>query len=456
MVFLVIYLLIQLLIGYWISLRIESDQDYFLAGRSLGLKVASLSIFATWFGAETCMGSSGSIFENGLSGGRADPFGYTICLMLMAFFLAAPLRKLNLVTLGDLFRLRFTPGLEKLAVLILIPSTLIWASAQVRALAQIVTVITPLDFESACILATAFVVIYTSMGGLLGDVVHDVIQGSILILGLALILYYAADHTGGLYQALVNVPNERWSFMQPGESWLQRLDSWAIPILGSLVAQELISRVLACKSPSISRRASFLAAGIYFLIGLIPVLIGLIGPQLPFEVAHKDQFLPTIAQNLFPTTLFIIFMGALIAAILSTVDSTLLTISAFTTHNLLSHRFYYSLPEKRKLFISRLVVVVSGVVAYILASGASGIYDLVILASSFGTAGVLVITLVAVWKPSWAYQIPAWSCLIFGMFAYPVAEALELQAPFLLSILVAVLAYFIPLLGQRTLVTRRL
>lgn len=451
-VFLVVYLLIQLFIGYWISLRIESDKDYYLAGRSLGLKVASLSIFATWFGAETCMGSAGAIFENGLSGGRADPFGYSICLFLMALLLAAPLRKLNLVTLGDLFRLRFSPGLEKLAVLILIPSTIIWAAAQVRALGQIVTVITPFSFEQACLLAALFVIFYTSMGGLLGDVVHDVIQGSILILGLMLILYYSLDYIGGVGEAFSKISKERLSFVQPGEGWLERIDSWAVPILGSLVAQELISRVLACKSPSVSRRASLVGGGIYLLIGLIPVIIGLIGPQLPFEVAHKDQFLPTLAQNLFSPALFVIFMGALMSAILSTVDSTLLTISAFTTHNLMSKR-YYDLSERKKLLASRLVVVVAGVIAYVLANEAGGIYDLVILASSFGTAGVLVVTLVAVWKPSWAYQIPGWSCLVCGMAAFPLANHFELRAPFLFSILVAILAYFIPLIAGRVVRT---
>lgn len=444
-VFLSLYLLAQLLIGYWISLKIESDQDYYLAGRSLGFKVASLSIFATWFGAETCMGSAGSIFEYGLSGGRADPFGYSLCLFLMALLLAAPLRKLKLVTLGDLFRLRLTPGIEKLAVLILIPSTIIWAAAQVRALGQIVTVITPLSFEAACILAALFVIAYTSMGGLLGDVVHDVIQGGILILGLLLILYFSLDYIGDLQTAWRNIPSERLSFIRPGEGLLERLDAWAIPILGSLVAQELISRVLACRSPEVSRRASFSAGILYLCVGLIPVVIGVLGSQLPFEVAHKDQFLPTIAQNLLPPALFVIFMGALIAAILSTVDSTLLTISAFTTHNLMSDR-YYRLSEKRKLFVSRSVVVLVGVVAYVLAHEADGIYDLVILASSFGTAGVLVVTLVATWKPSWALPIPAWSCLLVGMVSYPLAEQLDMKAPFLLSIAIAIMAYAFPLL----------
>ncbi len=442
--FIVIYLCAQLLVAFWISRRIESDQDYFLAGRRLGLGVATLSIFATWFGAETSMGSAGSIFEVGLSGGRADPFGYSICLFLMALLLAAPLRKLKLVTLGDLFRLRFTPGIEKLAVLVLIPSTVIWASAQVRALGQIVTVISPLSFDQACLFAAIFVVAYTSMGGLLGDVVNDVIQGTILILGMVIIFYYVTQEVGGLAAGFSKVDPSRWSFIRPGETWLQRMDAWAIPILGSLVAQELISKVLACRTPSISRKASFLAGGVYLLIGLVPVTIGILGPQLPIELAHKDQFLPTVAENLLPSAMFVIFMGALIAAILSTVDSTLLTVSAFVTHNLISEH-YSKLSEKRKLFVSRSVVVLTGAVAYVLAYEASGIYDLVILASSFGTAGVLVLTLVGIWRPQWASVRPAWFCLVFGIITFPFADFLEFPAPFLLSIGAAVLAYFLPL-----------
>ncbi|MAV90216.1 MAG: sodium:solute symporter [Bdellovibrionaceae bacterium] len=362
--------------------------------------------------------------------------------------MASQLRKLNLVTLGDLFRLRLSKGLEKMVVLILIPSTIIWSAAQVRALGQIVTVITPLTFETACVFAAIFVILYTSMGGLLGDVVHDVIQGAILIVGLMMLLIFSINYIGDFQTALAQIPAERWSFVRPGETWLQKMDAWAVPILGSLVAQELISRVLACKTPEISRKASIWAAFLYMGIGLIPAFIALIGNQLPFEVAHKDQFLPTLAQNLFPPALFVVFMGALIAAILSTVDSTLLTISAFTTHNLMGDR-YYNLSEKKKLFVSRSVVVATGLVAYFLAHESTGIYDLVILASSFGTSGVLVVTLISVWKPEWAQRVPAWVCLLCGMVAYPLANRMEVQGPFLTSIFVAVVAYAAPFVVKK-------
>lgn len=77
------YVLLQLLIGFWISRKIKTEDDYLLAGRSLGYVLATFSIFATWFGAESCIGTAGAAYSSGLSGVRADPFGYGICLILM-------------------------------------------------------------------------------------------------------------------------------------------------------------------------------------------------------------------------------------------------------------------------------------------------------------------------------------------------------------------------------------
>jgi Na+/proline symporter len=97
------YLVLQIGISYVVSRFIRSQADYLLAGRSLGVFLATFSIFATWFGAETVMGSSGAIAANGLSGSRADPFGYTICLLLMGFLIVKILRDRNYITIGDFF-----------------------------------------------------------------------------------------------------------------------------------------------------------------------------------------------------------------------------------------------------------------------------------------------------------------------------------------------------------------
>ena len=65
------YVAVQLGIGVWVSRRIRSEDDYLVAGRSLGYPLAIFTIFATWFGAETCIGAAGLVYEEGLA---ADAF----------------------------------------------------------------------------------------------------------------------------------------------------------------------------------------------------------------------------------------------------------------------------------------------------------------------------------------------------------------------------------------------
>jgi len=436
-VFIIAYLFFQLGLGYWVSRYVSNESDYFLAGRKLGVFFASISMFATWFGAETCMGSSGAIFSEGLGGSRADPFGYTICLLLFGLLIAGQLRAMKLTTLGDFYGVRYSRMVEKVAVLIMIPTSLMWAAAQVRAFGQILSVVSPLDPVWGVTIAAIFVIAYTFMGGLMGDVATDVVQGGVLVVGLFILLVACIATLGGWWPALSSIDAQQLSFVKSGESLWQRLDTWMVPILGSLVAQEMISRTLATKSPDVSRRSSYVAAVLYLAVGMMPVLIGLLGPHILGGLDHSDQFLPTIAGKLLSPALYVLFMGALISAILSTVDSTMLTISAFVTHNLMG-KVYLAQSEKRKLFTSRMMVVVAGVVSYIMALSADGIYGLVQESSAFGSAGVVIVTLMGIWWRDRGDEFTAAVTLGLGVLCTVLFKyIMPVDAPFIFALLIS-------------------
>ena len=243
----------QLLVGAWVSRRIRTEADYLIAGRRLGYGLGIFTLFATWFGAETCIGAAGRIYESGISGGSADPFGYALCIFLMGAVFAIPLWRLKLTTFADLFRLRYSASVERFAVVLMVPTSLLWAAAQIRAFGQIVSSTGVIDTQWAVAFAAFAVIAYTTFGGLMGDVVTDFIQGIFLIAGLAVLLIAAVGHVGGVGPALEAIDPSRLSFLSTEETFWQQLDSWLVPVLGSLVAQELVSRVLA--SRSISRLA---------------------------------------------------------------------------------------------------------------------------------------------------------------------------------------------------------
>ena len=385
------YLVLQFVIAWMASRTIKVEDDYFVAGRRLGVFAVAMSVFATWFGAESVMGASGAIASQGLAGGRADPFGYTICLIGMAMLLAFKLREAGVLTFVDFFKQRFGPVSEKIAAVLTIPTSVIWASAQLLAMGEIVATVSGLPTGAGLLIGAAIIIGYTTIGGLLGDVITDIVQGGVLIAGLVLLMIVVVMSGDFDFAKITPDQLSLSGFDEEGnpESLIATLDTWMIPILGSLVAQEAISRFLGATSPSVARRGCFIAAGLYLVVGSIPAMLGLLGAANGFQAESQDAYLPELAQAYLDPVLYVVLMGALVSAILSTVDTTLLAISAIATRNHIEP-FAPGIPEKGKVALGRVMTAFSGVVALGVAASGDTIKGLVEVASSFGSAGIVV------------------------------------------------------------------
>lgn len=388
----IVWLLLQLAIAMLAARVVRDERDFLVAGRNLGLPLVTLSLFATWFGTETVMGSTAMVAQEGLAGARADPFGYAITLLAMGLLLAWHFRARGYLTLGDFLADRFGRTTEWLGSLIIIPSVVTWAGAQLLAFGAILHVMTGLEITTAIALATLVVVIYTSLGGLLGDVWTDTIQGAVVILGILALFGAAVGSAGGPAELLAAIDPDRLTLVPAGESGWARLELWMIPILGSLVSQVALGRILAARTPAIARNACFCAFAIYLTIGTLPVLVALAAPGLGFAGGTDDSFLPRLAEALLPHWLYLIFMGAMVSAILSTVDSSLLTVSALVSRNVIVPALGEISPVNR-LRLQRFVVVIAGLLAWAVAIEGERILALVIFADSIGTAGLVVLVL---------------------------------------------------------------
>ncbi|MBU6373797.1 MAG: sodium:solute symporter [Alphaproteobacteria bacterium] len=459
------YILLQIGIGVWFGRNVRTDEDYFLAGRRLGLWPIALSVFATWFGAETLVGSTAAIASEGLSGARAEPFGYALCLLAMAFLVAGQFRARGYVTLADFFRDRFDPHTERVAALVTVVVSVIWAAAQLLALASILHVALGWPQSVTLIVATLVVIVYTSFSGLMGDVVTDMVQSVVLIGGVLLVFTALAQNAGGIEPMLARIEPAQLAFVGPGESWLARIDAWAIPVLGSLITQEAISRFLAAKSPKLARHATLAAAALYLGLGSIPVLIGLSGAHLPGAADAGDAFLPRLAAEVLPPVLFLVFSAALLSAILSTVDSNLLSVSSMLTVNVMGD-LHARASERLKLQIARATTIGAGLVALAIALSGQTIYELIALTSVFGQAGILVAVMFGMFSRFGGRRAAAaalWTCIVVNLatlVAWPIAaemgagatfgdavvllaagEAVSIDGAFLISTVTSIAAY---------------
>ena len=444
------YMIVQLAIGVWASRRIASEEDYLVAGRRLGYPLMTFSIFATWFGAETIVGSAGTVYSDGVSLGSAEPFGYGLCLIVMGLVFAIPLHRRKLTTLADLYRQRYSVTVERVAAVLLIPGSLLWAAAQVRAFGSVLTTTTSaLELETAIVIATGVTLLYTTFGGLLSDAITDLLQGVLLIVGLVIVAGGVVSQLGGIGSAAdVIASSGRVRLTSVGDGTVfDAIEAWAIPVFGSLVTTEVVGRIVAARTPQVAQRSALVAGALYISIGIIPVLLGLVGPSIVAGLEDAEQIVPALAMQSLPTLGYALFAGGLISAILSTVDSTLLVSAGVMSHNLIIPVFKVR-DERQKIRLARWGVIAFGVIAYLLARRAEGVFELVEQASAFGSAGVIVTITFGLFTRLGG-PVTAMATLASGALTYLVATYAGFAYPFVLSLVVALGTYLVGAVVER-------
>lgn len=434
------YVLVQFAIGTWVSRRMASEADYILAGRRLGVGLITFSVFATYFGAEAIVASGGAVYEKGLTGALVDPVGYAVAIILVGVFFARALWSRGLTTFADLFRHRYSAGVEQLVVVVLVPGSVIWAAAQVRAFGQIMSANSGLGLVAAITLAAFLVAAYSVVGGLLADAVTDVIQGLAVVFGLILLGAVVAIHVGGIPAGLARLEPEQLQLFRADAGLPDMLEQLAVPIGGTIVAVELISRFLGARTAEVARLGTVLGGAMYLVIGLIPVFLGLMAPHVTGTVPDSEQVVPRLGEVFLPGVLYVAFVGAIISAILSAVHAALHAPASQISHNIVL-RLIPGMTDRGKLWSVRFTVMALSIVAYLLSVTSQRIHDLVETASAFGSAGVFVTALFALFT-RFGGSASAYASVAAGMLVWAAGKyAVGLATPYLFGLLAATIAY---------------
>jgi SSS family transporter len=399
--FVVLYLLVSIGIGLFAATRVHSAKDFAVAGRHLPLPVVTATVFATWFGAEAVFGVSATFVKDGLRGVVADPFGSSLCLIIAGFFFANKLYKLNILTLGDYFRLRYNRPVEVLTTLCIVASYLGWVSAQIKALGLVFNVVTNdgISQTAGMILGAAIVLTYTTFGGMLSVAILDFVQMSVIIGGMLFIAYIVSGLTGGVETVVQHAANAgKLDFFPPPDpwQWLSFLGAWLTMMLGSIPQQDVFQRITSAKSKNIALWGSILGASIYFCFTFVPMFIAysatLIDPALFNGLLETDsqRVLPTLVLQHTPVFAQAIFFGAVLSAIMSCSSATLLAPSVAFSENIV-RGFFPQMGDHQFLKVMRGSIVVFAliVLGFALYSNAS-IFKMVENAYKVTLAGAFV------------------------------------------------------------------
>lgn len=432
LLFIIVYLVFTIIIGFVASRRVKSSGDYMLAGRSLPMLLSTSALFATWFGSETVFGASSEFLKGGLYAVIEDPFGAVLCLVIFGFFFARKLYSMNLITLVDLFRLRFNRRAEFLASIFMVPSYFGYIAGQLVAMGLILNVVTGLDVWIGVSISAFVVTLYTFVGGMWAVSITDFVQSIIIVVGLIVVAVVLSRKAGGAMIVLNEVPAENFKFLPDlsATEITSYIAAWCVLGLGSIPSQDVFQRAMSSGSARIAEYSCYYAAVIYLVIAGLPLFICLCVKHLyPGQIDGDTQLtLPSIVLSHTTLVVQILFFGSLLSAIMSTASAAILAPASIVSENIVKPLLKNPLTDKQFLFITRISVIAISVVSTVMACMKTDIYQLV------GDASVF--TLVSLFVPMWAAlywkratSLGAITSMLSGMIAWIFFELFPLSIP---------------------------
>ena len=314
--------------------------DYFVASRSTCSIVLFLTMAATNFSAFTVFGLSGAGWESGYAFYPIMAFG-TGFMALTFLLIGKPVQRLGktygLITPPELvFHLTGSPALRLLFFVVMTVFTLPYLAMQPMAAGYALQSLLGIPYFAGAALITAIMLLYTFLGGFRGVSWTDTFQGGMMITLLLVAVVMIASKFGGLPSANQAVASAHPAlFARPGLGGLYTPGMWfgymALWFLCDPLFPQLFQRFYAARDS----RALATTASLYPLITgflfLLPITIGVLGrityPQMPTGTS-ADQILPLMLAQHVPPVIEALVLTAALAALMSTLDSQLLTLSS--------------------------------------------------------------------------------------------------------------------------------
>jgi solute:Na+ symporter, SSS family len=402
LVLVILYLLGTLAIGAWAGSRIKDTSDFAVAGHRLPLIMVITTSFATWFGAETVMGIPAKFVKGGLREVVEDPFGASMCLVLVGLFFAQRLYRMNLLTIGDYYRNRYGVIIEMLCSVLIILSYLGWVAAQITALGLVFSVLSggAISLPVGMTIGTILVLIYVVMGGMLAVAYTDFIQMIVLVIGLSYIAWISADLAGGTDKVFALAREKEWFTILPEPTthgWLFFIAAAITMMFGSIPQQDVFQRVMSAKDAPTARNGAVIGGLAYLAFAFVPMFI--VAASLVIMPEQAGQLLETDPQKVLPTLILermpffaqVLFFGALVSAIKSCSSATLLAPSTSFVENILRH-LWPTLDDRHMLSAMRITILAftSIVLTYAILMQGTSIYDMVSAAYQVTLVGSFV------------------------------------------------------------------
>lgn len=367
-----LYILATMIAGIAVRKYVGKVEHYLIAGREMNLYLGIASLAATEFGIVTCMYTAQSGYVNGFSGATPGILA-ALAMFLVGYtgFCVKPLRDAGVMTLPELFELRFGKRIRWLSGVVIVLGGLLNMGVFLRTGGDFLVAVCGFDPMYLEITMTALLVcvaVYTILGGMLSVLITDFLQFIVMSIGLLAVTVLILVNVG--WDRLTETVQQHYGaggfnpFVHPKMGWEFVVANAMLSVAMVLTWQTTIQRLLAAKDTKTGQQVYTRTSFFFLCRWLIPVVWGIAALAIltPEEVGDNTLMaMPKMLSQIVPVGLMGILVAAMLAADMSTDSSYMLTWSSVIYNDILApfHKGQWS--EKRGLLISRAIVATIGV-----------------------------------------------------------------------------------------------
>jgi SSS family solute:Na+ symporter len=384
-----------LLIGWLRSRRARVVEDFLLAGRRLSAPAFVMSLVSAWYGG--ILGISEYSYSYGLTNWFVFGFPYYLYAALFAVLLSRRARASRLSSIPDKLEEAYGPLAGRVGALVVFFHVM--PAAYLLMLGKLISWIFGWNYPTALLVGTLAATVYVYLGGLRSVTGTDTLQFVFMYLGFIVMLVVLATRFGGLPFLRGNVPHAL--FTPLGGQQFQVVFVWYFIASTTLTEPLFYERSYAAKNEKMVLPGILAAIVCWAFFDFMTTATGLYARALLPTLADRTLAFPQLAQIVLPSGLFGLFFIALLATVVSTIDSYTFLAGAAVGRDLLWKSLSRD-PSRIPSFI-RIALLISSVCAFLVALASQSVVHVWHAVGSVVSPALLLPTLTA-WFPRFRFS----------------------------------------------------
>ena len=396
LIIVVVYSLAMIGVGLRARKKVRSQNGFFVAQRQISVAFVAGSFVATAVGGSVTVGMAGLGFGRGLTGVWWLLVG-SIGLIILGGFFARKVRGAALYTLPELVEKQYDRRVGLAASILIVIAWVGVVAGQIVAAGKVLSILGLGSGNLWMVIFTIVFVAYTVIGGQLSVIRTDLFQAIIIYLGIFIGLGLFLPQVGGLDGLRLSLPQDFFSFPVSSQfDWKALLSLLILVGATYVVGPDMYTRLFCARNERTAQRATFLSAFSFIPLAFAIILIGM-GAKVLYPQISPEQAFPQVISGVLSPWLGGLVLAALVAALMSSADTCLLSQGVILTQDIIK-RFHPSLSEKKTIWLTRLNIIVLGLLALGLAMILKGVISSLLFAYTIFTCGLVVPVIAGFYK----------------------------------------------------------